>query len=103
MVPVELKTGKAPETGVWEGHKVQLGAYMMLLLEKNEIKIKEGIVRYLDYGVERQIILDPFLKKEISELTQKVRELLSQKILPPKILEKNKCTAYQLYEQCYNT
>lgn len=102
FVPVELKTGKAPNTGVWEGHKVQIGAYMMLLLEKNSLKVKEGIVKYLDFGIERQIVLDPFLKKEIIELASKVRKLLSQKTLPPKTEQKNKCTACQLHEECGN-
>ena len=31
MVPVELKTGKAPRDGVWPGHKIQIAAYALLL------------------------------------------------------------------------
>ena len=98
IVPVELKTGKAPQTGVWPGHKVQTGAYMMMLIEQGQ-NVKEGVIRYLDHDIERQVILDQFLKKEIIELTKKVRELMNSKI-PPRCINKNKCGACQLFEDC---
>ncbi len=100
LVPVELKTGKAPERGVWDGHKIQIGAYILLLEEKKTKKIKEGVVKYLDYKLERQVIMDPFLKKDIIELVKKVNELLASKTLPPQCEQKNKCNACNLYTEC---
>jgi len=34
-VPIELKTGRAPKDGVWPGHKIQIGAYALMLEEKD--------------------------------------------------------------------
>ena len=33
-VPIDFKTGKMPSQGVWQGHKIQLAAYSMLIEEK---------------------------------------------------------------------
>ncbi|MBR9690500.1 CRISPR-associated protein Cas4 [Candidatus Woesearchaeota archaeon] len=100
IVPVELKTGKAPQTGVWPGHKVQVGAYILLLSEKEDKEIKEGVVRYLDHKTERIVVMDPFLKKEVIELTDKVIKILGSKQIPETCQNKSKCNACQLYDDC---
>ena len=102
IVPYELKTGKMPLQGVWPGHKIQIGAYMMLLQESTNMKISRGVIRYLDAQTEREIIFNPFLRDEVLDLRDKTRQILSSDELPPIINNKSKCKACELREKCYS-
>ncbi len=101
-VPYELKTGKIPDKGVWPGHKIQIGAYLLLLEEKVHKPIKEGFIRYLDNNDTRQITMNPFLRDEIIELIGKVNALLKSKEIPPFVDNENKCNSCELKDDCYN-
>ncbi len=101
-VPIELKTGKTPKKGVWPGHKIQIGAYLLLLQEKKDKEIKEGYVRYLDANESRQVTMNPFFRDEIIELIQKVKKLLNSKEIPPFSDNENKCNVCELKENCYD-
>ena len=102
FVPYELKTGKMPEKGVWPGHRIQLGAYLLMLQEKANKPIREGFIRYLDTNETRQITMNPFLRDEIIELIKKVNLLLKAKSLPGYVDNENKCNACELKDDCYN-
>ena len=102
LVPVEMKTGSMPKEGVWPGHRIQLAAYALLLEEKSGKEIKEGFVHYLDTNERRQIVMNPFLKDEVKELKNKVKELLSSTELPEKTENENKCVKCGLREKCYD-
>ena len=43
-IPLELKTGSLPRTGMWPGHRIQIAAYMLLLQETLNKTIQEGFV-----------------------------------------------------------
>lgn len=102
IVPVELKTGSMPSEGVWPGHRIQVGAYALMLEEKYGTEIKEGIIHYLDSDIRRHVAINPFLKDEIKELRDKVRVLLEGKELPEPESNENKCAKCGLREKCCN-
>jgi len=91
FVPVELKTGKSPDDGVWPGHKVQVGAYAMLLEESFGVKVNKAVVRYLDTNAIREVPINPFLRQEVEELVKKVNELLNSGKIPDFTTNENKC------------
>jgi len=99
-IPVEIKTGRAPRDGVWEGHLIQIGAYMMLMEEHFGVPVNEGKVHYLDSG-ERIVKMNPFLREEIIRLKDEVKLLLNSKDLPDFVDNKNKCKTCPLKEECY--
>lgn len=101
VVPYELKTGKAPREGVWPGHKLQTGAYV-LLLEKNKMFVREAFVKYLDINEARQIMMNPFLEKNVLETRDNVLELFKGKEIPVICDNKNKCTSCPLKDKCYD-
>ena len=101
-VPFELKTGKAPNEGVWPGHKIQLGAYALLLEDKFGNEIKEGFVKYLDSKKECQIVINPFLRQEVKDLIEKAGLLLRSKELPDFCKNENKCKSCGLKDICHN-
>ncbi len=102
FVPVELKTGKAPDEGVWPGHKVQVGAYAMLLEESFGVKVKTAVIRYLDTNAIREITINPFLRQEVEELVKKVNELLNSGKIPDFTTNENKCKACDLKDTCFD-
>lgn len=101
VIPVELKTGKAPSEGVWPGHKIQIAAYILLFNEKFGTSVQKGLVHYLDHDSIQEIIMNPFLKNEVIEIKDKVNKLLNSDELPKKCSNLNKCKACSLKNQCF--
>ncbi len=81
-VPVEIKTGKAPNEGVWPDHRLQLSAYMLMLSEKFRASIKEGLVNYVAAGQSRQVVMNPFMEYEVAGAVNNVFALVEQKKVP---------------------
>ena len=102
IIPAEIKTGKAPTKGLWHGHKIQLATYMILLEEEYGLEVKGGYVHYLNEDLKFDVIMNPFLKEEVIELIQKVKEMLDSSKIPEKIDSENKCNACNLKDECYN-
>jgi len=102
LVPIELKTGKCPEEGVWPSHRIQLAAYMLLLQEKFGTDVAEGYINYLDTQERRRIALNPFFRDEVKELVLSVNSLLSGLEAPEIEKNENKCTNCSLKEMCHN-
>jgi CRISPR-associated protein Cas4 len=102
QIPIELKTGSMPKEGVWPGHRIQLGAYALLMEEKFGKEIKEGFVVYLDKQERRHIAINPYLKQEVKDIKDKVRELLEGKEVPAVVDNENKCAKCGLKEQCFD-
>lgn len=100
-VPVELKTGKSPAKGMWEGHRVQLAAYLLLLEEEGKI-VSEGILRYKGAPDDRILMMNSLLRKEIFELIILVQQILSSFEIPGYIENKNKCVSCPFKEVCYD-
>ncbi len=96
-VPVEIKTGRAPNEGVWPDHRLQVAAYMLLLNEKFSVKIKEGLVNYVATGLSRQVVMNPFMEYEINGAVNNVFELVEQKKVPG-FCGKGYCTVCSLGE-----
>ena len=101
-VPVELKTGKMPSEGVWPGHKVQVGAYALLLEEKFGAKVEKAVVRYLDSNASREVAINPFLRQEVKEIIEKVQNMLDSAEIPDFVGNENKCGACDLKEVCFD-
>ncbi|MBS3125235.1 PD-(D/E)XK nuclease family protein [Candidatus Woesearchaeota archaeon] len=82
LVPVELKSGKAPTEGVWPGHRVQAGCYALLLEEMFQISVPRAVVCYLDAKSSRDVVLNAFLKEEIVLLAQNARACFESRVIP---------------------
>jgi CRISPR-associated protein Cas4 len=99
-VPVELKTGKFPQKGMWDGHRIQLAAYM-LLLEDSGKNIGEAVIRYR--GADKRILqMNSFLRGEVFGLIKKTRSVLENFEIPDYAENRNKCASCQFKETCYN-
>lgn len=102
IVPIELKTGNCPKEDVWPNHKIQIGAYALLLEKEFKQKVKEGFVHYLDANTKRHIPINPFLILEIKDLINKVNLVLSEEKVPEFTTNPNKCSSCGLKQRCYD-
>ena len=99
-VPIELKTGKYPDKGMWDGHKIQLAAYMLLLEEAGK-PVQEAAIKYR--GTEKRLLqMNTFLKEEVLDLITKTDKLLTSLELPEYVDNKTKCKNCQIKDICYN-
>jgi len=100
IVPVEIKTGKAPKTDVWENHKIQLVMYMLMLKEKFKKDIAKGYVNYINENIKREIYFNDFMRYEIEHLLSEINTLLDSKKIPKIEDNKNKCLHCGLRDVC---
>ena len=89
-VPVEIKTGRVPRAGVWPDHRLQVAAYMMLINEKFNSEVKEGLVRYVKENQTRQISYNPFMEHEVLGVRNEVFDLMNGGL--PEFCGKSYCT-----------
>ncbi|MGB9748354.1 MAG: CRISPR-associated protein Cas4 [Candidatus Woesearchaeota archaeon] len=100
FVPVEFKTGKMPSEGVWESHRIQAEAYMILTKKTKNFEVKRAVVKYLDYNEERTVCYNPFVDLKIKKTIEDVKEMLNSE-KPPRIMNNNKCRYCKLKSVCY--
>lgn len=102
LIPIEYKTGKAPSRGVWPGHKLQVGAYAVLMEREFGVRIDYGVIRYLDHSREEKVYVNPALRDEVLQLIRQVQDLLTSPTLPARISNERKCVVCSYKEQCYD-
>ena len=101
MIPIELKTGKAPDEGAWPSHKLQIAAYMAMLNEKTR-EVRCGKLVYLDHNKTVEIVNNPFIEEEVKAAIERAKALLSSKMPPDFVKSGNKCDACGLKRQCHD-
>jgi CRISPR-associated exonuclease Cas4 len=67
LIPVEIKSRSAPLGGVPRSHRIQVGAYCLLLEESREATPPYGIVRYAG-GTELKVPFGNPLRNEVLEV-----------------------------------
>jgi CRISPR-associated protein Cas4 len=101
IVPVDIKTGKPPKH-VWEGDRIQLCAYGMLLEEAFEQKSAFGIIEYARTSESAQVTFNEKTRRQVintrDELVQ-VMEGEAVSVCPHG--EPKKCEACSLRQRCY--
>jgi CRISPR-associated protein Cas4 len=99
-VPVELKTGKYPDKGMWDSHRIQLAAYILLLEDAGK-DVAEAAIRYR--GTDKRLLqMNTYLREEVLDLITKTTVILTGVEPPNYVDNKNKCGKCQFKETCYN-
>lgn len=102
VIPIEIKSGKMMKQGLWPGHRIQLGAYLLMLQEKYIKTIESGFIHYIDHNEKRELVINPFLTKEVIDIKEKVKNMLNSDQMPLVCENKNKCNACSLKTICYS-
>lgn len=99
VIPIEMKSGKMPDQGVWPQNKIQLIAYCLLAKEHFKKQTDYGYVHYMDHNQKRKIILNPFSKIDFFNIRDQILSMIETRT-PPQILNNKKCDMCEFKEQC---
>lgn len=99
LIPVEIKSGSAPAEGTWRGHRLQLGAYALLVEERFKQGVDEGYVYYVDCNARRKIVINPFLREEVLNTVVEINEIINTRKIP-KAVGGRRCEACPLRRNC---
>jgi CRISPR-associated exonuclease Cas4 len=97
VYPVEYKHGPR---GPGLHFDVQLCAQALCLEEMLGVAIPLGAIYHVKSRRRREVVLDVVLRERTEEAVQAVRELLSQRSLPPPVEDRALCRACSLIELC---
>lgn len=100
-VPVELKTGKFPQKGMWDTHRVQLGAYLLMLEDQGK-NVSEGVLRYRGSDERRILVMDSMLREEVIDVVSGAKKVLESLEPPDYTDNKNKCAKCSFKDICYD-
>ncbi len=98
-VPIELKFSRT--AALYEGHHIQVGAYIMLLQDAG-YPSGYGTIYFPLLNSKENISLNPFLKYDIQRLVEKVNQLLRQNSLLSYCNNKQKCNSCEYRVRCYD-
>jgi CRISPR-associated exonuclease Cas4 len=74
-IPSIIKTGKMPENGVWQGDRLQLTAYSILVEEKYNSIIEKGFVEYARWGVVRPVVIKRHERRKILQVRGRIKKI----------------------------
>ena len=95
-IPVEYKKGKRRK---FENDEIQLTAQTLCLEEMFAVKIKRGFIYHAASKKRREVSIDETLRSQTILTIEKVRELLSNEIIP-QAEYKPRCEGCSLYNTC---
>jgi CRISPR-associated exonuclease Cas4 len=76
VIPVEVKSSRAPAGGPREGHVLQLAAYCLLVTEVEGRRPSHGIIKYADAAL--KVDYTPALERALSSSLKAMRRDLSR-------------------------
>ena len=80
-VPCIIRTGRAPEAGVWKKDRIILSGYSLLLGEKEKRHIPFGLVEYARQGLIRRVEIHGTDRARVLRIRDRIR-LIKQGRLP---------------------
>jgi CRISPR-associated protein Cas4 len=103
-VPIEIKTGN-PSESVWEGDRLQICAYAILLEDKFRLrrKIPLGYVEYTQIQEKRPVMTTEQLRRRVIYVRDEILEMLKEKKIPEICSHGSgkKCESCGFKEVCY--
>lgn len=75
LVPSIIKTGNMPQNGVWQGDRLQLTAYSILVEEKYNSVVERGFVEYARWGEVREVVIKRHERRKVLQIRDKIRKI----------------------------
>ena len=75
FIPSQIKTGKMPENGVWQGDRLQLTAYSILVEEKYNSIIEKGFVEYARWGTVRPVVIKRNERRKVLQIRERIKKI----------------------------
>jgi CRISPR-associated exonuclease Cas4 len=75
LIPSIIKTGKMPDNGVWQGDRLQLTAYSILVEEKYNSIIEKGFVEYARWGIVRPVVIKRHERRKVLQVRERIKKI----------------------------
>ena len=75
FIPSIIKTGKMPDNGVWQGDRLQLTAYSILVEEKYDSIIEKGFVEYARWGIVRPALIKRHERRKVLQVRERIKKI----------------------------
>jgi CRISPR-associated exonuclease Cas4 len=96
--PSFIRTGKAPEDGIWKRDRLMLAGYALLLGEKQRTHINQGLVEYPRQGLVRAVEIHGVDRARVLRLRDRIRQIKEGQL--PDRPEGAPCQACEAKEIC---
>lgn len=74
-IPSLIRTGQAPQDGVWKRDRLMLAGYALMLSEMNQMRIGKGLVEYPRSGVVRQVQIHSIDRSRVLRIRDRVQQI----------------------------
>ncbi|OPY48988.1 MAG: hypothetical protein A4E48_02490 [Methanosaeta sp. PtaU1.Bin060] len=96
--PSLIRTGRAPEEGVWKRDRLMLAGYALLLGEKYQTKIDRGLVEYTRSGAVRAVQIHSVDRGRVLRIRDRIRAIKEGQM--PDRPEGAMCERCEVRERC---
>lgn len=97
-IPSLIRTGSAPEEGVWRRERIQLAGYALLLDERCSIRIERGLVEYPRSGALRAVQIRSIDRARALRIRDRVQDIKDGRL--PDRPEGARCDVCKVQESC---
>ncbi len=97
-VPSVIRTGSAPEDGVWKRDRLMLAGYALLLAEKYGEKASRGFVEYPRSAAVREVEIHSVDRSRVLRIRDRVRQIKEGQL--PDRPEDARCDGCEVKERC---
>jgi CRISPR-associated exonuclease Cas4 len=96
--PSIIRTGKAPQDGIWKRDRLMLAGYALLLGEKNKTHINQGLVEYPAQALVRAAQIHSVDRARVLRIRDRIRQIKEGRL--PDRPEEAPCHACRAAEIC---
>lgn len=75
LTPSLVRSGSAPENGVWKRDRIALAGYALLLAEKHKVRIDHGLVEYASSGILRKVQIHSVDRARVLRIRDRIRQI----------------------------
>jgi CRISPR-associated exonuclease Cas4 len=97
-VPSIIRTGCAPEDGIWKRDRLMLAGYAMLLKEKYGEKVNRGFVEYPRSAAVREVEIHSVDRSRVLRIRDRIRQIKEGQL--PDRPQDARCEGCDVLERC---
>ncbi len=75
LLPSIIKTGNMPQNGVWQGDRLQLTAYAVLIEENHNVIVERGFVEYARWGKVREVLIKRHERRKVLQIRDRIKKI----------------------------
>lgn len=75
VTPSLIRSGRAPENGVWRRDRIAIAGYALLLGERHKIRIDHGLVEYPSSGLIRRVQIHSVDRARVLRIRDRIKQI----------------------------